>query len=105
MHYVLQLWTFDLSLSFNRNGLQSIVEILFYKHWLTCYSFHDYITKVPVKFNFEVKLSCYSMQGDSKHLLLAHLFDKPCFLGLLAVQVMITVIYMTRLLFSPYSII
>lgn len=27
------------------------------------------------------------MQGDSKHLLLAHLFDKPCFLGLLAVQV------------------
>uniref|UniRef100_A0A2P2MD35 Alpha-L-arabinofuranosidase B arabinose-binding domain-containing protein n=1 Tax=Rhizophora mucronata TaxID=61149 RepID=A0A2P2MD35_RHIMU len=26
------------------------------------------------------------MQGDSKHLLLAHLFDKPCFLGLLAVQ-------------------
>lgn len=32
------------------------------------------------------------MQGDSKHLLLAHLFDKPCFLGLLAIKV-ITVIY------------
>ncbi|KAK7262545.1 hypothetical protein RJT34_30119 [Clitoria ternatea] len=28
----------------------------------------------------------YSITGDSKHLLLAHLFDKPCFLGLLAVQ-------------------
>lgn len=27
------------------------------------------------------------MQGDQKHLKLAHLFDKPCFLGLLAVQV------------------
>ncbi|CAL5394646.1 unnamed protein product [Camellia sinensis] len=25
--------------------------------------------------------------GDSKHLLLAHLFDKPCFLGLLAIKV------------------
>ncbi|KHN24719.1 hypothetical protein glysoja_029788 [Glycine soja] len=24
--------------------------------------------------------------GDSNHLVLAHLFDKPCFLGLLAVQ-------------------
>jgi hypothetical protein len=27
------------------------------------------------------------MQKDEKHLILAHLFDKPCFLGLLAVQV------------------
>lgn len=27
------------------------------------------------------------MQGDQKHLLLAHLFDKPCFLGILAMQV------------------
>lgn len=26
-------------------------------------------------------------QNDQKHLTLAHLFDKPCFLGLLAVQV------------------
>ncbi|RWW03083.1 hypothetical protein BHE74_00023065, partial [Ensete ventricosum] len=29
------------------------------------------------------------MQKDPKHLVLAHLFDKPCFLGLLAVQVII----------------
>lgn len=28
----------------------------------------------------------YTVTGDSKHLLLAHLFDKPCFLGLLAVK-------------------
>ncbi|KAE9620458.1 hypothetical protein Lal_00019359 [Lupinus albus] len=28
----------------------------------------------------------YSLTGDQKHLVLAHLFDKPCFLGLLAVQ-------------------
>lgn len=30
---------------------------------------------------------CYCPQKNPKHLLLAHLFDKPCFLGLLAVQV------------------
>jgi hypothetical protein len=29
-------------------------------------------------------------QNDQKHLVLAHLFDKPCFLGLLAVQVSTT---------------
>ncbi|GFP98765.1 hypothetical protein PHJA_002020400 [Phtheirospermum japonicum] len=28
----------------------------------------------------------YSVTGDQKHLLLGHLFDKPCFLGLLAVK-------------------
>ncbi|KAA8549550.1 hypothetical protein F0562_001432 [Nyssa sinensis] len=28
----------------------------------------------------------YSITGDQKHLMLAHLFDKPCFLGLLAVK-------------------
>ncbi|XP_071706513.1 uncharacterized protein [Rutidosis leptorrhynchoides] len=28
----------------------------------------------------------YTITGDSKHLWLAHLFDKPCFLGLLAVK-------------------
>nr|KYP71149.1 hypothetical protein KK1_010393 [Cajanus cajan] len=34
----------------------------------------------------DVLYRLYSITGDSKHLLLAHLFDKPCFLGLLAVQ-------------------
>ncbi|KAG5561603.1 hypothetical protein RHGRI_004602 [Rhododendron griersonianum] len=29
---------------------------------------------------------CNCVQGDSKHLLLAHLFDKPCFLGLPAIK-------------------
>ncbi|KAI4334590.1 hypothetical protein L6164_019262 [Bauhinia variegata] len=34
----------------------------------------------------DVLYRLYSLTGDAKHLLLAHLFDKPCFLGLLAVQ-------------------
>ncbi|XP_050371523.1 uncharacterized protein LOC126789416 [Argentina anserina] len=34
----------------------------------------------------DVLYKLYAITGDTKHLLLAHLFDKPCFLGLLAVQ-------------------
>ncbi|KAF6136338.1 hypothetical protein GIB67_043055 [Kingdonia uniflora] len=34
----------------------------------------------------DVLYNLYSITGDEKHLVLAHLFDKPCFLGLLAVQ-------------------
>jgi hypothetical protein len=34
---------------------------------------------------FGTTLLC--MQGDKEHLKLAHLFDKPCFLGPLALQV------------------
>ncbi|KAF7824137.1 DUF1680 domain protein [Senna tora] len=34
----------------------------------------------------DVLYKLYSVTGDPRHLLLAHLFDKPCFLGLLAVQ-------------------
>lgn len=34
----------------------------------------------------DVLYRLYSITGNTKHLLLAHLFDKPCFLGLLAVQ-------------------
>lgn len=34
----------------------------------------------------DVLYRLYSVTGDVKHLLLAHLFDKPCFLGILAVQ-------------------
>lgn len=37
------------------------------------------------------------MQGDPRHLLLAHLFDKPCFLGLLAVKVVIIFIHYDRI--------
>jgi len=39
-------------------------------------------------------------------MVLAQLFDKPCFLGLLAVQVMVTVFYMTEhdCIFCPHSI-
>lgn len=34
----------------------------------------------------DVLYNLYSITGDVKHLALAHLFDKPCFLGLLALQ-------------------
>ncbi|KAL5708128.1 hypothetical protein ACHQM5_018956 [Ranunculus cassubicifolius] len=34
----------------------------------------------------DVLYKLYSITGDKKHLVLAHLFDKPCFLGMLAVQ-------------------
>ncbi|XP_043690801.1 uncharacterized protein LOC122641585 isoform X2 [Telopea speciosissima] len=34
----------------------------------------------------DVLYKLYSITGDQKHLMLAHLFDKPCFLGLLAVK-------------------
>ncbi|KAI3935243.1 hypothetical protein MKW98_018432 [Papaver atlanticum] len=34
----------------------------------------------------DVLYNLYSITGDLKHLVLAHLFDKPCFLGLLAVK-------------------
>lgn len=34
----------------------------------------------------DVLYRLYSITGDLKHLVLAHLFDKPCFLGMLAVQ-------------------
>ncbi|XWS73515.1 hypothetical protein CRYUN_Cryun02cG0136000 [Craigia yunnanensis] len=34
----------------------------------------------------DVLYRLFTITGDPKHLLLAHLFDKPCFLGLLAVQ-------------------
>ncbi|KAL6204090.1 hypothetical protein ACLB2K_021359 [Fragaria x ananassa] len=34
----------------------------------------------------DILYKLYTITGDTKHLLLAHLFDKPCFLGLLAVK-------------------
>ncbi|KAL9234763.1 hypothetical protein vseg_009592 [Gypsophila vaccaria] len=34
----------------------------------------------------DVLYRLYTVTGDQKHLLLAHLFDKPCFLGLLALK-------------------
>ncbi|CAO2837943.1 unnamed protein product [Amaranthus hypochondriacus] len=34
----------------------------------------------------DVLYQLFSITGDQKHLLLAHLFDKPCFLGILAMQ-------------------
>ncbi|KAL4560947.1 hypothetical protein LXL04_033104 [Taraxacum kok-saghyz] len=34
----------------------------------------------------DVMYRLYTITGDNKHLMLAHLFDKPCFLGLLAIK-------------------
>ncbi|KAM3693257.1 hypothetical protein ACJW30_08G152700 [Castanea mollissima] len=34
----------------------------------------------------DVLYKLYAITGDPKHLVLAHLFDKPCFLGILAVE-------------------
>ena len=34
------------------------------------------------------------LQGDQKHLTLGHLFDKPCFLGMLAIKVTIFIIWL-----------
>ncbi|XP_074350494.1 uncharacterized protein LOC141689888 isoform X1 [Apium graveolens] len=68
--------------------------------WMAQY-FYNRVQNVILKYSIEqhyrslneetggmndVLYNLYSVTGDPKHLLLAHLFDKPCFLGLLAVQ-------------------
>ncbi|XP_057456214.1 uncharacterized protein LOC130747331 [Lotus japonicus] len=68
--------------------------------WMADY-FYDRVMNVITKYTIErhyesqntetggmndVLYKLYNLTGDSKHLVLAHLFDKPCFLGLLAVQ-------------------
>ncbi|KAG5124122.1 hypothetical protein JHK82_030859 [Glycine max] len=68
--------------------------------WMVDYFYNrvqNVITKYTVNRHYEslneetggmndVLYRLYSITGDSKHLVLAHLFDKPCFLGLLAMQ-------------------
>ncbi|XP_057483692.1 uncharacterized protein LOC130770300 [Actinidia eriantha] len=68
--------------------------------WMVDY-FYDRVQNVIMKHSIErhwlslneetggmndVLYKLYAVTGDPKHLLLAHLFDKPCFLGLLAVK-------------------
>ncbi|XP_055814842.1 uncharacterized protein LOC129884576 [Solanum dulcamara] len=68
--------------------------------WMTEY-FYNRVQNVIIKYTIErhwqslneetggmndVLYKLYSVTGNSKHLLLAHLFDKPCFLGLLALK-------------------
>ncbi|KAL7174081.1 hypothetical protein ACSBR2_033353 [Camellia fascicularis] len=68
--------------------------------WMVDY-FYNRVQNVIVKYTIErhwlslneetggmndVLYRLYTITGDSKHLLLAHLFDKPCFLGLLAIK-------------------
>ncbi|WCJ36934.1 hypothetical protein M5689_018102 [Euphorbia peplus] len=68
--------------------------------WMADYFYnrvHNVIMKHTVERHFlslneetggmnDVLYKLFSVSGDPKHLMLAHLFDKPCFLGLLAVQ-------------------
>lgn len=68
--------------------------------WMADY-FHKRVQNVIQKYSVErhylslneetggmndVLYNLYGITGDPKHLMLAHLFDKPCFLGLLAVK-------------------
>ncbi|XWS52490.1 hypothetical protein CRYUN_Cryun11dG0074600 [Craigia yunnanensis] len=68
--------------------------------WMVEY-FYNRVQKVITKYSVErhwlslneetggmndVLYRLFTITGDQKHLLLAHLFDKPCFLGLLAVE-------------------
>jgi len=52
---------------------------------------------------YAVNLDALLMQGDQRHLLLAHLFDKPCFLGLLAVKVVIIFLFFFIMIELPPS--
>ncbi|KAM3289037.1 hypothetical protein P3S67_017324 [Capsicum chacoense] len=76
------------------------VQALMMTTWMAEY-FHNRVQKVITKYTIErhwlslneetggmndVLYKLYSETGDSKHLWLAHLFDKPCFLGLLALK-------------------
>lgn len=68
--------------------------------WMTEYFFNrvqNVITKYTIERHWQslneetggmndVLYKLYSITGNPKHLLLAHLFDKPCFLGLLALK-------------------
>ncbi|XVF69679.1 hypothetical protein PTKIN_Ptkin11bG0101100 [Pterospermum kingtungense] len=75
-------------------------EALEMTRWMVEY-FYNRVQKVITKYSVErhwlslneetggmndVLYRLFTIMGDPKHLLLAHLFDKPCFLGLLAVQ-------------------
>ncbi|PHU15694.1 hypothetical protein BC332_16899 [Capsicum chinense] len=76
------------------------VQALMMTTWMAEY-FYNRVQKVITKYTIErhwlslneetggmndVLYKLYSVTGDSKHLRLAHLFDKPCFLGLLALK-------------------
>ncbi|XP_021278381.1 uncharacterized protein LOC110412200 [Herrania umbratica] len=75
-------------------------QALVMTRWMVDYFYNrvqDVITKHSVERHWlslneetggmnDVLYRLFTITGDPKHLLLAHLFDKPCFLGLLAVQ-------------------
>ncbi|XP_065866541.1 uncharacterized protein [Euphorbia lathyris] len=76
------------------------VQALKIMKWMVDYFYNrvqNVVTKHTVERHFlslneetggmnDVLYKLFSVTGDPKHLVLAHLFDKPCFLGLLAVQ-------------------
>ncbi|CAA2965563.1 uncharacterized protein LOC111393278 [Olea europaea subsp. europaea] len=65
--------------SYFYNRVQSVISCYtIERHWLS-------LNEETGGMN-DVLYQLYSLTGDQKHLLLAHLFDKPCFLGLLALK-------------------
>ncbi|KAL1539610.1 hypothetical protein AAHA92_24070 [Salvia divinorum] len=61
------------------NRVQKVIkEYTIERHWLS-------LNEETGGMN-DILYRLYSVTGDQKHLALAHLFDKPCFLGLLAVK-------------------
>ncbi|KAG8389035.1 hypothetical protein BUALT_Bualt02G0187500 [Buddleja alternifolia] len=80
--------------------LDSNAQALNMTTWMVDY-FYNRVQNVIIKYTIErhwlslneetggmndVLYRLYIITGDQKHLLLAHLFDKPCFLGLLALK-------------------
>ncbi|KAK6925666.1 Beta-L-arabinofuranosidase [Dillenia turbinata] len=61
------------------NRVQNVISLhTIERHWLS-------LNEETGGMN-DVLYRLFTVTGDQKHLLLAHLFDKPCFLGLLAVK-------------------
>ncbi|XP_057798241.1 uncharacterized protein LOC131014325 [Salvia miltiorrhiza] len=61
------------------NRVQNVIkEYTIERHWLS-------LNEETGGMN-DILYRLYSITGDKKHLALAHLFDKPCFLGLLAMK-------------------
>ncbi|KAI3945436.1 hypothetical protein MKW92_021993 [Papaver armeniacum] len=71
----MMIWMVD----YFSNRVQNVIEkYSIERHWMS-------LNEETGGMN-DVLYNLYSITGDLKHLVLAHLFDKPCFLGLLAVK-------------------
>ncbi|XP_031488073.1 uncharacterized protein LOC116256061 isoform X1 [Nymphaea colorata] len=73
--YQMAIWMVD----YFSNRVQNVIRTYtIERHWLS-------LNEETGGMN-DVLYRLYTLTGNKKHLVLAHLFDKPCFLGLLAVQ-------------------